>query len=143
MDTEEKIDALLEKQACIIDIFPETVPQKPDDRYYKIEEYFQNNRESVDRKFMDIMLKLFCYFDIILVTQEGEKESPQAEQLIGTLESFFEGETGYVILLFTECDAMLSVNREDLYMTVYNAEGHLKKLISELADSEGLFLYDI
>jgi len=143
MDTEEKIDALLEKQACIIDIFPETVPQKPDDRYFKIEEYFQNNRESVDRKFMDIMLKLFCYFDIILVTQEGEKESPQAEQLIGTLESFFEGETGYVILLFTECDAMLSVNREDLYMTVYNAEGHLKKLISELAGSEGLFLYDI
>ena len=132
MDTEEKIDALLEKHACIIDIFPETVPQKPDDRYFKIEEYFQNN-----------MLKLFCYFDIILVTQEGEKESPQAEQLIGTLESFFEGETGYVILLFTECDAMLSVNREDLYMTVYNAEGHLKKLISELAGSEGLFLYDI
>lgn len=60
---------MMQKKTQLIDIFPEKVPQKDDNRYFDVEKFFQQNRSGVDRKFTDIILKIFCYYDMILVGQ--------------------------------------------------------------------------
>ena len=36
-------------------------------------------------------------------------------------------------------DALITLNREDLYMTVWHPSGTLRKLLEQLAHAEGLF----
>lgn len=139
MNISEKINALLEKKAYLIDIFPETVPQKDDNRYFAVEKYFRRNRSELDRKLIKIILKLYCYYDMTVVIQDKVIEAPQAEQLIHLLERCFNGEPGSVCFILNECDTMLTWDSDDLYMTVYNIEGEAKKMIIQLVNAEGLF----
>ena len=52
MDIISKIDELIEKPCYLIDIFPCTVPETSDKRYFAIEEYFQNNRADWNKKIL-------------------------------------------------------------------------------------------
>ena len=43
-DIISKIDELIEGPVYLVDIFPGTVPRKPDNRYLEVEECFQHSR---------------------------------------------------------------------------------------------------
>ena len=133
---------MMQKKTQLIDIFPEKVPQKADNRYFDVEKFFQQNRSGVDRKFTDIILKIFCYYDMILVGQEIVNDSPTAKELIKLLDSFFNNDTAYINIILPEYDTLLTLSRDDLYITVYNACGKVEKLISKLSAAEGLFFYE-
>ena len=60
VDIISKIDELLEKPCYLIDIFPYTVPETADRRYFRVEEYFQKNRKEWNEKFCRLLLKLYC-----------------------------------------------------------------------------------
>lgn len=139
MDITERI---MEKKAYLVDIFPETVPQKADNRYFEVERYFQRNRSEFDRKLTAVILKLYCYFDYTVESEDRVIENPQTAELTVQLEKCFRGESGYINIVLTECEAMLTVNRDDLYMSVYNVSGRAKELLAELTASEGLFFYE-
>ena len=133
---------IMQKKTQLIDIFPEKVPPKADNRYFDVEKFFQQNRSDVDRKFTDIILKIFCYYDMILVGQEIVNDSPTAKELIKLLDSFFNNDTAYINIILPEYDTLLTLSRDDLYITVYNACGKVEKLISKLSAAEGLFFYE-
>jgi len=139
MCTDERIEKLFDKKAYLIDIFPNRVPEKSGGRYFGVERYFQQNRSCIDRSFINVILKLYCYCDIIAVTYDGKYECPETEKLIDMLERCLCGETGFVNMFLFEYDALIALNRDDLYMTVYNADSKLIQLISRLASAEGLF----
>lgn len=69
-------------------------------------------------------------------------DSPTAKELIKLLDSFFNNDTAYINIILPECDTLLTLSRDDLYITVYNACGKVEKLISKLSDAEGLFFYE-
>lgn len=142
MDINSIIEELMNKKPHLIDIFPRKVPQKSDNRYFGVERYFQRNRADIDRRFTAVILKLLCYYDMTLETEDGLAEDPAAEELSALLEKCFRGGTGFVNILLNECEALIMLNSDDLYMTVYNAEGEAAELISQLARSEGLFYYE-
>lgn len=142
MDINSIIDGLMNKKTCLIDIFPRKVPQKADNRYFGVERYFQRNRSDIDRRFIAVILKLFCYYDMTLETEDGLAEDPAAEELAALLEKCFRGGTGFVNILLNECEVMIMLNSDDLYMTVYNANGKAEELISQLVRAEGLFYYE-
>lgn len=133
------IEELLNKKPHIIDIFPMTVPQKADDRYFDAEKYFQRNRADLDRKLTNIILKLYCYYDMTAVTADNSVKNPDTEEFVTLLYSCFSGGVGYVNILLPECEVLLTLNSDDLYMTVYNAHGEAAELISQLVSAEGLF----
>lgn len=133
------IEELLNKKPHIIDIFPMTVPQKADDRYFAAEKYFQRNRADLDRKLTNIILKLYCYYDMTAVTADNSVKNPDTEEFVTLLYSCFSGGVGYVNILLPECEVLLTLNSDDLYMTVYNAHGEAAELISQLVSAEGLF----
>ena len=142
MELIDRIDALVDKKAYLIDIFPKTVPQKADNRYFAVEKYFQQNRSEFERKLTAIILKLYCYYDLTVVTDDNITENPQAEELTVLLEKCFSGELGYINIVLPECEAMLSLSYGDLYMTAYNVSGELKELLAQLVNAEGLFFYE-
>ena len=142
MELSDRIDALMDKKAYLIDIFPKTVPQKADNRYFAVEKYFQQNRSEFDRKLNAIILKLYCFYDLTVVTENDITENPQVEELTVLLEKCFGGELGYINIVLPECGNMLSFNYGDLYMTAYNVSGELNVLLAQLVNAEGLFFYE-
>lgn len=142
MDINAKTDALMEKKAYLTDIFPKTVPPKSDNRCFAVEKYFRRNITEFGRKITNIILKLYCYYDFTVITEDSAAENPQAEELIALLKKCFGGDIGYINIIMPECDAMLSLSSGDLYMTAYNVSGELKDILSQLACSEGLFFYE-
>lgn len=142
MELIDRIDALVDKKAYLIDIFPKTVPQKADNRYFAVEKYFQQNRSEFERKLTAIILKLYCYYDLTVVIDDNITENPQVEELTVLLEKCFNGELRYINIVLPECEAMLSLSYGDLYMTAYNVSGELKELLTQLVNAEGLFFYE-
>ena len=140
-DISERVEALFEKEAYLIDIFPKTVPPKDDGRFFAVEKYLQRSRAGFESALARIVIKLYCYYDMSVVTQDNELEAPEPEQLFAVLESGYGKASGFVNILLPECDALLAFSGGDLYMTVYNAPGDVKELISQLARAEGLFFY--
>ena len=142
MGLSDRIDAFMNKKAYLIDIFPKTVPQKADNRYFAVEEFFQQNRSEFERKLTAIILKLYCYYDFTVNSEEKISENPTIAELIMLLKKCFSGESGYINIVLPECDAMISLNNDDLYMTAYNVSSELMELIAQLVNAEGLFLYE-
>lgn len=144
-DILSRIETLIEKPAFLIDIFPKTIPQREDNRYFVIEKYFQNRRTETDQKFLNILLKLYCYYNCIISYAPAKLlENTTPDQVLAFLDSFVMGNnqiTDSINILLLECDALLVLNRDDLYITVYNPDSYLKNLLSQLVYSEGLFFY--
>ena len=142
MELSDRIDALMDKKAHLIDIFPKTVLQKADNRYFAVEKFFQQNRSELERKLTAIILKLYCYYDFTVVIDDSITENPQVGELTVLLKKCFSGEMKYVNIVLPEFEAMLSLNYGDLYMTAYNVSGELKELLAQLVNAEGLFFYE-
>jgi len=140
-DISERVEALFEKEAYLIDIFPKTVPPKDDGRYFAVGKYLQRSCSGFESALARIVMKLYCYYDMSVITQDTELEAPAPEQLIAVIENGYSKASGFVNILLPECDALLAFSGGDLYMTVYNAPGDVKELISQLARAEGLFFY--
>lgn len=142
MELIDRIDALMDKKAYLIDIFPKTVPQKADNRFFAVEKYFHQNRSELERKLIAVILKLYCYYDFTVVIEDNITDNPQVDVLTVLLKKCFSGELGYINIVLPECEAMLALNYGDLYMTAYNVSGELMELLAQLVNAEGLFFYE-
>lgn len=139
METSDRIEALLRRRAYLIDIFPKTVPPKADGRYFAAEKLFRRRADDFARRLADIVLKLYCYYDIVVVSEGYSSEAPEAERLA----ELIEGRSGgRVDILFPELDSLIAIDPEDLYAVVYDPTEELKELTAALAASEGLFFYE-
>ena len=143
-DIISKIDELIEKPCYLIDIFPCTVLETPDRQYFKVEEYFQKNRTEWNRKFCNLLLKLYCYYDFLVSAGEKLIKNPEPELLAEWIWHCFEGdwrERDYINMILPACNAMVILNGDDLYMALYNPDKQLLNMISQLAEAEGFFVY--
>ena len=137
-----KIDELIDKPCYLIDIFPRKVPETPDRRYFEVEEILQKNRRDLDEKFCRLLLKLYCYYDFWVAAGTEVAVNPEPERLAEWIRHCFEGdwrERDYINIILPGCNAMVILNGDDLYMSVYHPDGRLMELISQLAGAEGLF----
>ena len=143
MDIISKIDELIELPSFLIDIFPKDVPRKNANRYFDVEEYFQHQGQHSE-KFVRILLTLYCYYDFVVSAQEEVMENPTPNQLVCLINHCFEGEyrsRDYINIILPECNSMMILNGDDLYMILKNPDERLKELVSDLAHAEGLFFY--
>lgn len=139
-----KIDDLIEKPHYLIDIFPRTVPETPDRRYFAVEEYFQKNRMDWNKKFCNLLLKLYCYYDFWVSAGEKLVKNPEPDLLAGWIWHCFEGdwrERDYINIILPDCNAMVILNGDDLYMILYNPDKQLMDIVTQLAGAEGFFVY--
>ena len=75
MNLNDKIDELIEKEVYVIDILPEVVPEKRNIPYAKFEKFFlkKKNEKKIYQKFLDVLLKLNCYYDFEINWKNNKK----------------------------------------------------------------------
>ena len=135
MDTisDELIERLLEGPYMVIDFLPVQVQAKRRKEYFAAEKYMlQPERVTVlYRRFADLLIKLSCYYPM------GQAPAALEKLVMDCLPGDGGGEG---LLLAVGDNALITLSRGDLYMTLYGADEALKELVSALCSSEGLFL---
>lgn len=131
------MEELLNKPYWVIDFLPRQVPAKGGGQFFAVEEYYL--RSPLRRGFAEILLKLNCYYDIEVCEPETEKwqKNPPPEALFSWIA---DNEKDLCVLLPAE-NALITANRDDLYMTVYGPSEELLQLLRSLAAASGLFLW--
>lgn len=132
-------ETIFDKPYWLIDILPEQVPEERAAAYFAAERYWlrPENLEGIRRRFADLLLKLNCYHS--LEAAAGEDASAPAgapEQLAARVTEARED----LVFYLPGSDAAVTLNRDDLYMTVYNPPKPLLELLDRLAPACGLFL---
>ena len=127
------IEELLETPYHIIDILPEQVKADSPGQYFAVERYWlePSRLSTVKRKHADLVLKLNCYRAVSL--DEETETNPEPERIAESI--------------LTRCvciridNALITSAPDELYLTVYNADEALLKLLETLCIGEGLYLW--
>ena len=133
------VDDYLEESYWLIDILPKQVPANSHGQYFGIERYWLQEPQfsRICRKFASLLMKLNCYYEVSVTDASGTGSvSLQPESLEKMLTS-----GGAIYMAMDSENAMIGFNGDDHYMTLYNPSNELLELISQLASSEGLFVW--
>ena len=134
---------LLEGPYYIVDILPEQVPSNASGQYFAIEKYYLrlDRIRSIRQSFAEILLGLNCYYDITVSFDSCEswERNPDPEKLAGLLcdlsgKSFFRA-------VFEKQQAMIDIEPDDTYMTVYDPYSGLLQKLQAFASANGLFVW--
>ena len=120
---------------------PEQVPENSTGQYFAIEQYYlqQPGITDIHHRFTDILLKLNCFsdFQVCFPDQEQQIRNPEPKKLV----SWINEEQKDLYIVLAEEDVLITLNRDDTYMTVYNPSEALKNRIRSLAMAHGLFFW--
>ena len=138
------IEELLEKPYWIVDILPKQVPVNSEGQYFKVEDYYLQKQDLLCRKYTDMLLKLNCYFDME-ASHDGERWvcNPEPEsfvRMVGACLSNHPSESSLFVYLKTE-EVLMTLGSDSTYMTMYNPTEEILELIRQLANAEGLFVW--
>lgn len=135
------IETLLNKPYWVIDFLPEQVPDGSAGQFFAVEEYYLRKPalSTLRRRFTDILLKLNCYYDFQVCAADSEEfvRNPAPDILASRV---LDTQENLCILLPRE-DALITLDRDDTCMTVYNPSETLLNRLRLLATAEGLFLW--
>ena len=141
MIRQDYIESLLEKPYWLIDVLPKQVPAGSAGQYFKAERYFLSRLDEISRKFARILIRLNCYYDL-QVSTDGEtwilNESP--EDLVRRFEESIASHSPLSILVGSD-EALITFSGDDHYMTLYNPDEEILKLVRQCAGAEGLFVW--
>lgn len=129
----KSIEELLETPFWIVDVLPEQVKADSPGQYFRVERYFSepSRLAAIKRKHADFVLKLNCFLD---VTPDEETEpNPAPERIADAIMSR--------CVCIRIGNALITSAPDDLYLTVYNADEALLKLLETLCRGEGLYLW--
>ena len=130
-----------DKPYCIIEILPEQVPSDSPGRYFEVERYFRSRMDKIIRKFADFLLKLNCYCELEVSrdceTFSGDFAPEDLERFL--LETNASPYPLYIRVNHT--DALFAYAGDEHYLTLYEPDRELLRLVHQLAQSEGLFVW--
>ena len=127
------IEELLETPYWIVDVLPEQVKADNPGQYFAIERYYREKPRitEIKTRHADLVLKLNCYRDILL--DEEKERNPAPERIAET------------VLTRRVClrtgDALIVSEPDELYLTVYDPDEELLRLLEKLCVGEGLHLW--
>ena len=140
--TAASIEALLGKRCWVIDILPRRVPAGGEGRYFSVERCFLNQPRfgALRRQFADLLLKLYCYHDLlVLPSPDGQPvHNPEPEALARWV---LEARTAISILLESG-NALITLDRDDTHAALFNPSETLLCLVRQLAAAQGLFVWE-
>ncbi|MCR5206832.1 MAG: hypothetical protein K6E47_17520 [Lachnospiraceae bacterium] len=128
------IDKLLDTPFWIIDILPQRVSKEMADKYVALEREFLHTDE-LRSKFLHFLLKLNSYYRFKAIFSDYEEiddiSAVELKELVGYR---------YIQILI---DASLIVSDpDDMYMSLYNPTDTMLELVTKIAGSEGLFIWN-
>ena len=125
----------------IIDILPMQVPMHSPGRYFTVERYFRSHLDEILRKFASLLNKLNCYCHLE-VGWDGENYTDDfAPEALERLFKAANSSPDPLYIRVNSSDAIFVYANGDHYMTLYEPDPELIRLVSRLASSEGLFVW--
>ena len=143
----DTIERLIEFNSYwLIDVLPCRVPENSEGRYFDIEGMFlsEKGRSRLCEQFSGFLLKLYCYYDL-KVMEEGQEEwtdSPLPETLLEMVASTVTGDGKPLTIYLPGPDSLITLGKDDAYMTLYAPDDDLLSLCGKLVTSAGLFLWE-
>lgn len=135
------IDDFFNKEYWIVDFLPKQVPEKVGGRFFSVELYYlEPSRYAILREqFSDILLKLYCYYDLRLFVNDDTEgiANPEPELFASHIK---DNQSNLCILIGTS-EALITLGRDDTNMTVYAPSEDLLDLIRTFAGAVGLFVW--
>ena len=137
------IDDFFDKEYWVVDFLPKQVPENGGGRFFSVEQYYlEPSRYAVLREhFSDILLKLYCYYDLRLFIGDNSEGiiNPDPEMLTDLV----KGNQNNLCILVGTSEALITLSRDDTCMTVYAPSEDLLELIRTLAGVAGLFVWKL
>ena len=134
---------LLEGPYWIVDILPEQVPADADGQYFAVERYYLRPERLRDlrRRYAEILLRLNCYDDMVVSFDSCEswERNPDPETFAGKLTEL--AGNSFLRAVFPARRAMVELEHDDTWMTVYDPDLRLLDRLRTLAAGEGLFVW--
>ncbi|MBR2742722.1 MAG: hypothetical protein IKD89_03940 [Clostridia bacterium] len=129
----KSIDELLRAPYWIIDILPMQVPKDSPGQYFAVEKYYLSRPRlsEIKKKHVDTVLKLNCFVSLSL--DEETDLNPPPERIE-------EAVTGRHVNIMLG-DSMLVSKPDETYMTLYNPDEELLRLIRVISSGEGLYVW--
>jgi len=140
---EEELDAaaeqLLEEPFLVIDFLPEQVPAERAEAFFALEDFClePERLDGLYRRFARLLAKLGAYADLAVWDGAAWTEDVRPDELTRRVEACAEG--GFLDVLLSKEDALVTLSSGDLYMTLYHPSDKVKRIAAALAASEGLF----
>ena len=135
------IDIFFEKEYWVVDFLPKQVPENAGGRFFSVEDYYlEPSRYAVLReRFSDILLKLYCYYDLRLFIGDDTEGlvNPEPEMLA----SHIMDNQGNLCILIGASEALVTLGRDDTNLTIYAPSEDLLQLIRTLAGAVELFVW--
>ena len=135
------LDDFFNKEYWIVDFLPKQVPENAGGRFFSVEQYYlEPSHYAVMREqFSDILLKLYCYYDLRLFVNDDTEgiANPEPELLA----SHIKDNQGNLCLLIGASEGFITLGRDDTHMTVYAPSEELLDLVRALANAVGLFVW--
>lgn len=135
------IDDFFDKEYWVVDFLPKQVPENAGGRFFSVEDYYlEPSRYAVLReRFCEVLLKLYCYYDLRLFIGDDTEGlfNPNPERLANLV----KGNQCNLCILVGTSDALVTLSRDDMCMTVYAPAENLLELIRTLAGAVGLFVW--
>ena len=134
------VEALLGEPYWVVDVLPSQVPADAGGRFFAVEPLLTEGPRGADlrRRFADVVLKLYCYHDIVVFRGESSrgKANPKPEKL----DAWIVRRDPLCILLPAQ-DALLQVPEDGTCMTLYHPTPELLEQVRQIAAASGLFVW--
>ena len=114
-------------------MLPFQVPKDSAGQYFEIEKYYlsEPRLSAVKQKHIDTVLKLNCYRNLSL--DEEDEINPDPEYIAETMKN------RHVCIMLG--DSMIVSEPDELYMTLYDPDDELLRLVTAIALAEGLHVW--
>ena len=140
----ELMGDLLEGPYVIADVLPKQVPRDAPGQYFAVERYWlkPERLETLRRKFAGILLRLNCYYDMVVSFDNCENwdVNPDPEIFAERLVTL----SGNVFLraVFAVPQTMVDIEPGDTWMTAYGMDAEFLDMFAKLATAEGFFVWN-
>ena len=121
------IDELFEKECWVIDFLPFQVKKDSEGRFFSNEEYFLRD-DYLREKFIRIIIKINCYYDVFI-----------NDELNPDIDSYINERCLDILIRSKNC--LITLDKDDSHMSIYNPDNELLELLKLLAQGEGLYLW--
>lgn len=141
-DYDKIVERLLEAPYWVIDFLPMQVPPDSTGQFFTVEQYYlqEPQHERLCRQFVDVVLKLNCYVDLLVSRNNGDEWLyPDPRMLEKWLMESLDN--GHMCVLINDGEALITASGGDTNLTLYNPSPPLLELVSQLASAAGLFLW--
>ena len=137
------VERLLEDDYWIIDILPSQIPIEKQAEYRALtDEYFESGKVAqLHRRYADILTMINSRFKTAMLCMPEDEWTISPDDVAVKDAVIHHTEQGCVDLLLTEEETLISLQAEDLYITVYHPTEELLSLLRQAVSESGFYIW--